>query len=373
MWDSAREERVVPLAFVALKQVDLIIIGQGLAGCALAWQAWFRGTRPLIVESDLEPGRRCSRVAAGLLNPVRGRGEPKPVWRAAEMVETASVHYQQVASHIGRRVFHPTVILRHPASETPGQSHPSQGLENQAEGISRELVDEISPGPPLHVRNGGWLDTAAYIDATRTFFQERGLYLNETYRECDTKFGKSARDVVCWRDYRAKALIVAAGLAARKLPSFSSLPFRAAAGRIAEIECPSPAPSDEIHVFDGHWLIKRAAGPHLCGATYEFVDPESVPNEFPDELLPLTNRILGPAWECSHIRVGVRPILRQSRPLMGRHPRIPTLAWLNGLGSRGVSTAPRVASALLDHLLLGEELDAEFDASRCRHVHQFLQ
>lgn len=351
----------------------MIIVGQGLAGCALAWQAWFRGMRPLIVESDSQPGRHCSRVAAGLLNPVRGRGAPKLVWRSEEMAHTARAHYDNVALHIGRRVFHPTPILRHAAPEVQASGHSLKRGGAPAGKTLSERFPGSSPDKPLLVRCGGWLDTATYIDSTRMFFRERGCYFNETYSECDTKFGASVHDGVRWRDYRAKALIVAAGLGARELPSFSSLPFRAAAGRIAEIEPPSPILSDEIHVFDGHWLIKRSGGPHLCGATYEFVDPESVPNEFPDELRPLTNRILGPAWACSHIRIGVRPILRQSRPLAGRHPRIPSLAWLNGLGSRGVSTAPRVAAALLEHLLLGAELDPEFDAMRCRHVHQFLQ
>ena len=54
---------------------------------------------------------------------------------------------------------------------------------------------------------------------------------------------------------------------------------------------------------------------------------------------------------------GVRPTVKDRRPLVGVHPTYSNLAILNGLGTRGVMIAPTVAKQLFHHLEKGEELD----------------
>ncbi|MDP1589651.1 MAG: FAD-dependent oxidoreductase, partial [Prosthecobacter sp.] len=48
----------------------ILIIGQGLAGTALAWRLWERGVPFLIVDRD--EAVTCSKVAAGLITPITG-------------------------------------------------------------------------------------------------------------------------------------------------------------------------------------------------------------------------------------------------------------------------------------------------------------
>ena len=65
----------------------------------------------------------------------------------------------------------------------------------------------------------------------------------------------------------------------------------------------------------------------------------------------------------SHI-AGVRPTVKDRRPLIGRHPKYNNLYVLNGLGTRGVMIAPYVAKALYNFIEKGELLDAEIDVNR---------
>ncbi|HEX6222999.1 MAG TPA: FAD-dependent oxidoreductase, partial [Chryseolinea sp.] len=55
----------------ATKQIDFIIVGQGLAGSALALQLLKRGKKILVIDRVVP--NTASRVAVGLFNPITGR------------------------------------------------------------------------------------------------------------------------------------------------------------------------------------------------------------------------------------------------------------------------------------------------------------
>ena len=63
-------------------------------------------------------------------------------------------------------------------------------------------------------------------------------------------------------------------------------------------------------------------------------------------------------------RAGVRPAVRDRRPLLGRHPTVPGLSFLGGYGSKGVMLAPRLAQQLADHLENGGALWTDADLGR---------
>ncbi|MFM7974104.1 MAG: FAD-dependent oxidoreductase, partial [Pirellula sp.] len=50
--------------------LDLLVVGGGLAGCAMVWQALRRGLNVALVD-QLSP-QSSSRVAAGLVTPITG-------------------------------------------------------------------------------------------------------------------------------------------------------------------------------------------------------------------------------------------------------------------------------------------------------------
>ena len=50
-------------------------------------------------------------------------------------------------------------------------------------------------------------------------------------------------------------------------------------------------------------------------------------------------------------QAGVRPAVRDRRPLIGPHPTMPHLSFCGGYGSKGVMLAPRLAALLADWLV----------------------
>ena len=61
---------------------------------------------------------------------------------------------------------------------------------------------------------------------------------------------------------------------------------------------------------------------------------------------------------------GIRPTVKDRRPLLGKHPKYEKLAILNGLGTRGVMLAPTMARSLYNHLENDKELDKVTDIKR---------
>ena len=89
--------------------MDYLIIGQGLAGSAMAMALRELGAEVFVVDS--EDANSASRVAAGLVTTLAGKGM-NPGWRQAEYLPAALDYYGALESASNERLFHPSEILR---------------------------------------------------------------------------------------------------------------------------------------------------------------------------------------------------------------------------------------------------------------------
>ena len=84
-------------------ELPILIIGQGLAGTALAWRLWQRGAPFIIVDRDAPV--TCSKIAAGLVTPITGM-RLNLNWRFAAQRDEAVALYAEVARQTGQAVYH---------------------------------------------------------------------------------------------------------------------------------------------------------------------------------------------------------------------------------------------------------------------------
>jgi glycine oxidase len=82
------------------------------------------------------------------------------------------------------------------------------------------------------------------------------------------------------------------------------------------------------------------------------------------ELLERINEIITCDFEIVSHFAGVRPTVRDRRPLVGTHPIHKSLHILNGLGTRGVMLGPSMAKALFNLIECKIPLDTEIDIKR---------
>ena len=79
---------------------------------------------------------------------------------------------------------------------------------------------------------------------------------------------------------------------------------------------------------------------------------------------PITGQRLALGWRVDEMLAAVRPIIRESRALIGLHPVREKLGFFNGLGSKGSLHAPFFARQLAAHLVDGAPLEPEADVRR---------
>ncbi len=79
------------------------------------------------------------------------------------------------------------------------------------------------------------------------------------------------------------------------------------------------------------------------------------------------DKVVSNPYEIVGHNAGIRPTVKDRRPLVGIHSKHKQLVMLNGLGTRGVMIAPTMAKQLFKYLEDGEPLDSEIDIWRFRN------
>jgi glycine/D-amino acid oxidase-like deaminating enzyme len=315
------------------------IVGQGLAGTCLAWSLWRRNV-PFTIR-DREQGG-SSRVAAGMVNPVTGKNF-EPSWRICDFLPEALTFYQAVDNLLGVKVWHAFPVLRLARDEKEWRKIESKLA---AESVTPWIAGRVDAPDGWHaaveVKGGGRLDTRAFLDGSRGFFQNAGVYQKSLVQDmaaddhtihCDGALG-----LMCG-DYGS---------------------HRCAKGEMLTVRAPSWDQS-RIRIGGGGWLVPMGDGCFKAGATYEWDTLDEIPTAGGRAKVVSILEALGGAadYEIITHEAGIRPILRRSQPLIGPMPQG---GWMfNGLGSKGSLYAPGMARRLADWLLDGIEPECELD------------
>ncbi len=314
------------------------IVGQGLAGTCLAWALWKRGEKFTLIDRG---AGGSTRVAAGMVNPITGKNF-EPSWRIEEFLPEALEFYADVEIRIGRRLWHPFPVLRLAGSDKEWRKIVSK---LDAPGVAPWVVGEMDPPVgwtgAVELRGGGRLDTRAFIDGSREFFESLDCYVLE----------EVSPDEIQPHEIRCEG---AAGLMAGQCG-----PHRCAKGEILTVRA---AGWDEtrIRIGAGGWLVPQGGGVFKVGSTYEWNELDERPTEKGRvRVEEIAGRLGGDGFEVIGHDAGVRPILRRSQPLIGP---LEGGGWMcNALGSKGALYAPGMAARLACWLLDGTEPEPEVD------------
>lgn len=328
-----------------MDHVDALIVGQGLAGTALAWQLLRRGRSVLVI--DREPPVTSSRIAAGLLTPVTGkRLAVSDRWH--ELFPVAAAFYRAIEAELGVRLFHAVPCVRLFAYEIE--------LKQYAKGQAEFAGLAGEPDPPInsdwfHAPRGGFqmptaarLDTATYLDASRDHFRRRGTYFRFDLDPLTDIVPSSDAVTIPKLGVSASTLVFCQGFTGTANPYFQDAAFEAAKGEILTLRVPGLG---ETRVMNrGVWLAPDGPEVYRCGATYSWDPLDCEPTAAGrDEILSrLTSYLKLPVEVIEH-SAAVRPILADRHPAVRWNPAHPRVGFFNGLGSKGSLLAPHFAAA----------------------------
>jgi glycine/D-amino acid oxidase-like deaminating enzyme len=168
---------------------------------------------------------------------------------------------------------------------------------------------------------------------------------------------------VSYQDISASQIVFAEGFGLQQNPFFNYLPLKESKGELLTISAPDL--KIDYVLKSSVFILPLGNNLYHIGATYNWNDKtNATTQEGRDELLTKLKTFLTCDFEVVDQVAGIRPTVKDRRPLVGRHPEYKNMFILNGLGTRGVMIGPYVAEQLFNFIEKNESLESEIDITR---------
>jgi glycine/D-amino acid oxidase-like deaminating enzyme len=342
--------------------IDYLIIGSGLAGISFAEKALQNGKSIFVMDNN---SQNSSQIAGGLYNPVILKRFSE-VWKAKEQLELMEQFYAVLEEKLKCTVDFKRPILRKFFSvEEQNNWFAASDKLALAPFLSTQLISKKYPGidSPYgygEVLQTGYVDTALLIEKYRTYLIEHSLFQEESFVYDALQLETSG---IRYKDIQAKHIIFAEGFGMHANPYFKDLPLDGTKGELFIIK----APKLDLDVIVNTSVFILPLGNDLfkVGATYNWKDKTNLPSEEgKTELVERIQEIITCDFEIIAHFAGVRPTVKDRRPLVGTLQNHQAIHILNGLGTRGVMLGPAMAKELFDSIEYQVPLDASIDIRR---------
>jgi glycine oxidase len=342
--------------------IDYLIIGSGLAGISFSEMALQKGKSILVLDNN---SQNSSKIAGGLYNPVILKRFSE-VWKAQEQLQLMKGFYTTLEGKLNCRVDFKIPILRKFFSvEEQNNWFSASDKTTLAPFLSTQLISKKYPGidSPYgygEVLQTGYVDTAMLFNKYREYLVQHELFREESF---DYNALQVLEDGIRYKDIEAKHIIFAEGFGIHSNPYFNNLPLDGTKGELFIIK----APQLDLDVIVNTSVFILPLGNDLfkVGATYNWKDKTDLPTkEGKAELMIRIMEILNCEFEVVEHFAGVRPTVKDRRPLVGTHPDFESIHILNGLGTRGVMLGPAMAKALFEFIENQTPLDTVIDIKR---------
>lgn len=345
---------------------DYLVVGAGLAGIAFTEIALQHNKSIRVFENR---SQNSSTIAGGLYNPVILKRFSE-VWRSQEQVDLGNQFYAHLEDKLKIKVDYKIPIYRKlysveeqnnwfVASDKPNLSPfiSSTISYNQYNGIT-------SPFGFGEVLQSGYVDTASLLKNYHAYLFDSNRLQFESFNYEDLIIND---DFVEYKNHQYKNVIFAEGFGIHSNPYFSNLPLDGTKGELLIIK--SKELILDVILKSSVFIIPLGNDLFKVGATYNWEDKTATPTEEgKNELLSDLKSLLTADFEIVEHLAGVRPTVKDRRPMLGSHPKHARLHVLNGLGTRGVMLAPDMAKMLFENIENQIPLDKEIDIKRFKKI-----
>lgn len=342
--------------------VDFLIIGNGLAGISFSEQ--LRAHQKSFVVFD-NASQQSSTVAGGLYNPVILK-RFTPVWKSKEQLQIALEMYAAIEHDFNIKIDYKIPVLRKfVSSEEQNDWFSASDNLMLSEFLSPHLVKNQNPAinAPYgfgEVLQTGRIDVFTLMEAYKNYLLQENHFFETEFLYDELKILK---DGFQYLDIKAKYVVFTEGYGIKKNKFFNDLPLIGTKGELLTIHAPDL--KLDFILKSAVFIIPLGNDFYKIGATYNWSDRSNkVTQEAKEELLSKLNKFIKCSYQVVDQVAGIRPTVKDRRPIVGEHPNYKNLFILNGLGTRGVMIGPYVAKQLFDFIEYRKPLEAEIDLKR---------
>ena len=359
------------------KACDVLVVGGGLIGCAVAREAALRGARTVVLERGATPAVEATWAAAGMLSPLAEASGPGPFLRLAlsslgRYPEFAARLREETGIDPGLRRTGKLLLALDAADQEPlRRQHAWQAREHAVRAVDAVELARIEPALSARALSGlelpgeslvdnRLLGRAAWAAAERagvTFLTGRDV------RSLSVAGGRvQGVRLVGGETLASPLVILAAGAWSGVVEGLPRpLPVRPVRGQMIALGVDAPVVRRIVSGAGVYLLPRQAAGRHQVwvGATVEEVGFRKRTTAAARDWLHSRARRLVPELAAAPVVdqwAGLRPGTPDNLPVLGPDPEVRGLVYATGHFRNGILLAPATAH------LLGRVLDGESPA-----------
>ena len=345
------------------KQLDFIIVGQGIAGSVLALSLIKSGYTVCVI--DKQDLSLSSRIAAGIWNPVVFKRLTKS-WLADEVVPELIHFYEFFEKELNASFVNKRFILK-PFSEEQEKTFWLKKAESENEFLDKSIYEDFKVTDTYSIKSyskvlqAGNIDVTTFLDATKNYISKHHQLIEEVFNH---NILKRTNNGIEYKSCSAKNIIFCEGHLISKNPYFNWIPFKPAKGEVLTIIC------NDLHlensIFNkGFFILPLGNNTYKVGATYEWENPTDMPTESKkQELITKLNNVISTPYQIVKHEAGVRPSVIDRRPVVGCHPEYNNVYVFNGFGTKAVMLAPYFAKQLVNFIQHHSAIDLAVNPSR---------
>lgn len=338
-------------------QVDYIVVGVGLAGISFCEQ--LKANKKSFVVFD-NASQQSSTVAGGLYNPVVLKRFTS-VWKSKEQLDLALPMYKHLEETLNVTLDYKISVYRKFASlEEQNDWFTASDKPKLSEYISTNLIKNknLSIDAPFgfgEVLKTGRVDVKTLIESYKKDLLKNSQFFEEAFNYDDLN---NEGTPIHYKNIKSKYIVFAEGFGVVKNPFFNDLPLVPTKGELVIIHAPDL--KIDYVLKAGVFLIPLENDLYIVGATYDWDDKtHMLTTKAKEELLNKLDKIINCSYQVVNQVAGIRPTVKDRRPLVGQHKTHKNMFVLNGLGTRGVMIGPYVAQKLYD--FIEKEIPLEYD------------
>ena len=349
---------------MALKEVDFIIVGQGLAGSLLAYLLLKKGQT--VVVFDNHHKYSSSKVAAGIINPITGRRFVKS-WMFDELRAFNEPFYRAIEDNFGIKIFSKKKVYRilhktKDVNEWKTRSafegyEPYMNSEDNCDQLKEIIHCQESIGI---IKHAAQVNLPLLLQTISEYLKNQNLIRLQAFDYKKVVFNDES---ITYDDLKPKKIIFCEGQRGRFNPFFNYLPFEVSKGEILVVK--SPELKMENIIKDKLILAPLGDHQYWCGSNYDWESNNDLPTKkIKEDFINKLKQSLKIEFEVTNHLAAIRPTVKDRRPFIGIHPKHPQLAIFNGLGTKGASLGPYWANHFCTFLLQSTPLNKEVDIIR---------